>query len=464
MSSTHVLDSSSTTDHPHYDEYEDSGVDWLGEIPAHWKLARLRFFLEITPSKSEVRKLPEDMEVSFVPMESVKEEGGLDLSNTKQLEEVVDGYTYFRNGDVLVAKITPCFENGKGALARNLTNGVGFGTTEVHVLRPGEELDERYLFYATMSHPFRKVGESTMYGAGGQKRVSDDFIRNLQWPIPPLDEQRAIAAYLDRETERIDTLIEKKERLIELLEEKRTALISRVVTKGLDSDVEMQDSGVEWLGEIPAGWEVARLKFLAEVQSGIAKGKRYDEDVETVELPYLRVANVQDGFLNLDEVAEIEVAVDDVGRYLLQPGDVLMTEGGDYDKLGRGTVWTGDIDPCLHQNHIFAVRPRSIESEWIALITQAHYAKHFFIVQSVQSTNLASISMSSLQDLPVVVPTRSTRQAILDYVDRETERIDTLTHKVESAIDWLKEYRTALISAAVTGQIDVREERMDTHS
>ncbi len=448
----------SAATHARYDEYEDSGLDWLGEIPVHWDPIRLRFLLELSPSRSEVRDLSEDTEVSFVPMESVREEGGLDLGESKQLEEVVDGYTYFRDGDVLVAKITPCFENGKGALAADLTNEIGFGTTELHVLRPEEELGRRYLFYATMSHPFRKVGESTMYGAGGQKRVSDDFIRNLRWPIPPLDEQRAIATYLDRETERIDALIEKKERLIDLLEEKRTALISRVVTKGLDADVEMQDSGVEWLGEIPAGWDVARLKFLSEVQSGIAKGKRYDDNVETVELPYLRVANVQDGFLNLDEVSEIEVAVDEVRRYLLQSGDVLMTEGGDYDKLGRGTVWNGDIEPCLHQNHIFAVRPRSVESEWVALITQTRYAKHFFIVQSVQSTNLASISMSSLQDLPVVVPPRETRQAILDHVDRETERIDTLIRKVEAAIDRLKEYRTALISAAVTGQIDVRND------
>ena len=252
----------STSAHPTYGEYKDSGVVWLGEIPANWDPVRLRFLLELSPSKSEVGDLPEDRKVSFVPMESVEEEGGLDLGESKQLEEVVDGYTYFRDGDVLVAKITPCFENRKGALATNLTNGIGFGTTELHVLRPKEGLDERYLFYATMSHPFRKVGESTMYGAGGQKRVSDDFIRNLRWPIPSLDEQRAIAAFLDRETERIDALIEKKEQLIDLLEEKRTALISRVVTKGLDADVEMQDSGVEWLGEIPQHWQHNKPKFL----------------------------------------------------------------------------------------------------------------------------------------------------------------------------------------------------------
>ena len=134
-----------------------------------------------------------------------------------------------------------------------------------------------------------------------------------------------------------------------------------------------------------------------------------------------------------------------------------MTEGGDYDKLGRGTVWSGEIDPCLHQNHIFAVRPDSVGPEWIAAITRASYAKHFFILRSVQSTNLASISMSSLENLPVVCPPSQERSDILQYLDEQVDRIGNLIDAVKEAIDRLKEYRTALISAAVTGQIDVRD-------
>ncbi|WP_022836396.1 restriction endonuclease subunit S [Salisaeta longa] len=215
-------------------EMQDSGVEWLEKIPESWSTARLRFLLETSPSKTEVKDWDPETEVSFVPMESVGEGGGLDLSETKPLEDVVSGYTYFRNQDVLVAKITPCFENGKGALARDLENGVGFGTTELHVLRPGDNLDARFLFYTTMSHPFRKMGESTMYGAGGQKRVSDDFIQNLRWPIPPLAEQRAIATYLDRETARIDALVDKIRDGIARLKEYRTALVSAAVTGRID--------------------------------------------------------------------------------------------------------------------------------------------------------------------------------------------------------------------------------------
>jgi type I restriction enzyme S subunit len=199
-----------------YPAYRDSGVEWLGQIPAHWEAKRLKLVATLNPPASEVRSLPAETEVSFVPMEAVGEYGGLDLSATKQLGDVGSGYTYFRDGDVVVAKITPCFENGKGAHASGLANGIAFGTTELHVLRVTHELDERFLFYLTLSDAFRRLGEADMYGAGGQKRISESFVENFRSPLPPMSEQRAFAAFLDRETAKIDALVAKKERVIEL--------------------------------------------------------------------------------------------------------------------------------------------------------------------------------------------------------------------------------------------------------
>src|SRR5690606_12182304 len=139
------------------------------------------------------------------------------------IADVGSGYTEFEDGDVVVAKITPCFENGKGALASNLVNGAAFGTTELHVLRPSALRDCRFLFYVTISHLFRRAGEAEMYGAGGQKRVPPEFCKDLPAVLPPEDEQRAIADFLDRETAKIDTLVARKRMLIERLKEKRTA-------------------------------------------------------------------------------------------------------------------------------------------------------------------------------------------------------------------------------------------------
>jgi len=213
---------------------KDSGIEWLGDVPEHWHPIRLRYRARINPSRSELNGMPGDLEVSFVPMEAVHEYGGLTLSQTRPFAEVATGYTYFRDGDVLIAKITPCFENGKGSIAQDLVHGIGFGTTELHVLRPCPELDRRFLFYVTISHAFRHLGAAEMYGAGGQKRVPDDFIKDFRQPVPTLQEQRAIAAFLDRETARIDALIEKIRKSIDLLREYRTALITAAVTGKID--------------------------------------------------------------------------------------------------------------------------------------------------------------------------------------------------------------------------------------
>jgi type I restriction enzyme S subunit len=290
-------------------------------------------------------------------------------------------------------------------------------------------------------------------------KVSQGLIRAWSVVLPPAVEQRAIAACLDRETTRIDALVANKERLIELLQEKRTALITRAVTKGLDPSVPMKDSGVEWLGDIPAHWEIKPLKALSQLQTGLTLGKEYQNRSLTTRL-YLRVANVQDGYLDLDDIAEIEVPAADAARYELRKGDVLMTEGGDFDKLGRGHVWEGQVARCLHQNHIFAVRPRPelLIPRYLALAMSSGYGRAYFTATSKQSTNLASTNSTKLRNLPMPTPSVAEQGAVIAFLGIETARIDALITKVRGAIDRLKELRTALISAAVTGKIDVREE------
>lgn len=213
---------------------KDSGVEWLGGVPVHWEVKRGRFLHEINPRNGQASLLSAEDEVSFVPMEAVGEFGGLNLEQNKSLEEIGSGYTEFENGDVVIAKITPCFENYKGALANNLMNGVAFGTTELHVLRVGQRLDRNFLFYLSVSHVYRKMGESEMYGAGGQKRVPTEFIKDFRISLPPQTEQQAIAAYLDHETARIDQLTTKVEAAIARLTEYRQALITAAVTGKID--------------------------------------------------------------------------------------------------------------------------------------------------------------------------------------------------------------------------------------
>ncbi|MES2074275.1 MAG: type I restriction endonuclease subunit S [Pseudomonadota bacterium] len=437
-----------------YPAYKDSGVEWLGPVPAHWEVRRLCYAAALNPA---VRAgLPLSDEVSFLPMEAIGTDGSISTDLTRLVSEVRSGYSYFEDGDVVFAKVTPCFENGKGGVMSGLIGGVGFGTTELTVLRPNTETDNRFINYLLQCDRFRLFGAGAMTGAGGLKRVPDEFTRNFAASWPVLLEQRMIATHLDRETARIDGLVSRKTRFIELLREKRQALITHAVTKGLDPNAPMKDSGVEWLGDVPAHWDVTRLKFIANVQTGVAKGKD-NAGRDTVEVPYLRVANVQDGYLALDDVTTIEIPREDLARYRLQYGDVLMNEGGDFDKLGRGHIWKCEIDICIHQNHVFSVRPTKISSAWLNTFTGSTFAQFYFMTRAKQSTNLASISSTNIMELPIVLPPESEQQELLEHFARETNRIDTLISTSESSIELLKERRSALITAAVTGQIDLRE-------
>jgi len=414
-----------------YPAYKDSGVEWLGEIPAHWEVKRLKFCATLNPSPSATRGLSPETEVSFVPMEAVGAHGGLELSRTKSLADVGSGYTYFGDGDVVIAKITPCFENGKGALASGLTNGVAFGTTELHVLRARDAVDRKFLLYATLADAFRRLGEAEMYGAGGQKRVPEAFVENLKHPMPPSPEQRAIAAFLDRETARIDALVAKKERLMELLQEKRTALITRAVTKGLDPTVPMKDSGVEWLGEIPVHWEVKPLRWACFFQRG--------HDLPTDEREAGDVPVVSSSGASSSHSRAVAKAPGIVtGRYGTIGQFYLVTE--DYWPLNT-TLYTID----LHGNE-----PPFL---WYMLTNLAAQ----FVLNSLKSA-VPGVDRNDIHPTPTAVPPVVEQRAICKYLDGETARIDALVARVRDAINRLKELRTALISAAVTGKIDVREE------
>jgi type I restriction enzyme S subunit len=388
-------------------------------------------------------------------MEAIGEDGSLDLGRIRPVAEVRNGYSYFEDGDVTFAKVTPCFENGKGALMAGLEQSAGFGTSELTVLRPKANTDARFLNYVVQSEQFRQSGIGAMTGAGGLKRVPDDFTRNFKAPWPRTSDQERIANFLDEQTARIDTLIAEKVALLASLKEHQYSYASRLMTQGLNARVGFKASGYPELGDIPQHWEVKRLKFLGEVRSGIAKGKDHKEK-DVVSLPYLRVANVQDGYVDLKEVLEIDVGAHEVDRFLLHVGDVLMNEGGDNDKLGRGTVWQGQIQPCVHQNHVFAVRLHDLAmADWVARFTSTDPARTYFFLRSKQSTNLASINQGNVRELPVPMPPETERKAILYELARAVEANSVLRIHVEAHIDRLREYRSSLISAAVNGQLDI---------
>jgi type I restriction enzyme S subunit len=444
---------------PRYPKYKDSGEEWLGEVPGHW---------EIQPFKHQVER-------NDGGVWGDDPDGISDTIVLRSTEQTVDGK--WKLDDPALRKLSESEINGS-LLAENdllLTKSSGSSlhigkttlvTAEIAAMRccysnfmqrirVKPTFLPKLAWYVMNNDLARLQFDLLSNSSTGLANLNATMVGQIVVPVPPNPEQTQIATFLDCEIAKIDVSVAEQRRLMELLKEKRQAVVSHAVTRGLNPDAPMKPSGIDWLGDVPEHWKVMALKRIADVQTGVAKGKDHGNR-NTIAVPYLRVANVQDGYLDLETVATMDIPVEDLQRYALRPGDVLMNEGGDFDKLGRGHVWDGQIEPCITQNHVFAVRPRSVTSAWLNAITGSDFAQFYFMTRSKQSTNLASISSTNLMELPVVLPPESEQKSILAFIAEQSARFDTLTTEAQRAIDLLQERRTALISAAVTGQIDVR--------
>ena len=436
-----------------YTEYKCAEGNFLSHIPIEWNMVR-------------VSKLSNKITNGYVgPTRGLFVDQGVPYLQSLHIKSnrITFNPTYFvpaewssareksvlREGDVLVVQT--------GDVGQVACVPPEFAGANCHALIIISVKSERASGY------FLSLFLGSSFGASALKRIQTgalhphlncSAVRDIHIPVPSLEEQTKIVKFLDYETAKIDELIEQQQQLIALLQEKRQAVISHAVTKGLNPDVPMRDSGVEWLGDVPAHWTVVRLKHACTIQSGMPKGNR--PSAATIDMPMLRVANVQDGWLNLDDVHQIPVDRSQVKRYLLRDGDVLMNEGGDRDKLGRGVVWRGEVPSCIHQNHVFAIRPQSIEPDWLDAVTRADYAKYHFYRVAKQSTNLASISSSNVKETPLLVPPAEERQAILAHIQSMSAKNSGTIDLAERQCELLQERRAALISAAVTGKIDVR--------
>ncbi|MDB5854808.1 MAG: hypothetical protein JWR22_2849 [Herminiimonas sp.] len=421
-------------------------ADWLPPLPTEWRLKP--FFSVFSERVRPNVGLQENRVLSLSYGRIVKRDVE---SNYGLLPASFEGYNIVEPDDI-VMRLTD-LQNDQRSLRTGRVTERGIITSAYITVTASSNLNPRFAHYLLRGYDLAKL----FYRMGGGLRQSMKYgdLRRLPIVIPPPRVQHCIASFLDEKTARVDALIVEKERLIQRLSEYQYSYASKLMTKGMTSGVEFQQTSFPELGSIPKQWAVKRLKFLGDVRSGVAKGKDHGE-TDTISLPYLRVANVQDGYVDLTEVLEIEVAPCEAARYLLKKGDVLMNEGGDNDKLGRGTVWEEQIDPCIHQNHVFAVRLFDVSlAEWVARFTSTDAARSYFFLRSKQSTNLASINQSNVRELPVPLPPEEERLAILVEVRRSAAATANLLNHVKQHIDRLREYRSSLISATVTGQVDV---------
>jgi type I restriction enzyme S subunit len=443
-----------------YPAYKDSGVEWLGNIPAHWEVSPVYARYEVALGKMlDAKRVTGDSRGCYLRNIDVQ----WDVVNTNGLPEMdfapSERERYLlRPGDVLVCEGG---EVGRTAIWRGEI-AVCFYQKAIHRVRRRAEGESPRFFYYLM----KWLAQLGVLVAEGNPNTIDHLtavqLRHYRLQFAPRSEQLAIAAFLDQETARIDALVAKKERLIELLQEKRAALITRAVTKGLEPNVPMKDSGVEWLGEIPARWEVRRLKHLVKAQKGAIKTGPFGSQLQSSEMRAgeVKVYNQRsvldrdfsggENYISLEKFQEL-------AGFETFPGDLLITTRG---SIGRCAVLPeraerGILHPCLmrvqpDQSKIFTSFLEIQIEECSIVLEQLRYMSN--------ATTIDVIYSDSLKEAWLVLPPLSQQTAIADFNDRETARIDALVAKLHDAVDRLKELRTALISAAVTGKIDVRGE------
>ena len=375
------------------------------------------------------------MEVSFIPMDAVSTTGEVDVSRTIS-GDGVKNYSVFQNRDVVFAKITPCMENGKGGIVDDLKNGFGAGSTEFIVIRPDEQnvISEWIQLFLSQSS-YRLECKNHMTGSAGQKRVPPTFIAGTVIPVPSVDEQRRIIFRIEEMFSELDNSVSTLQKTKEQLAVYRQTSITSAYPM-------MTEENTKKLSEI------------SDITGGITKGRDLKQ-AQTIYLPYLRVANVQNGFLDLTEIKEIELKVDEKEKYLLKKGDVLYTEGGDRDKLGRGTVWNEEIPDCVHQNHVFRARvDKSIAiPEYVAYWSMGSYARTYFFRKGKQTVNLASINKTVLSNLELPIPDLATQEKVLAEIESRLSVCDSIEHTVDTALQQAEAMRQSILKQAFEGRL-----------
>ena len=431
-----------------YPKYKDSGIEWLGEVPEGWKVRKLKYVAHV-----EMGQSPESAFYNKVGNGVPFLQGNADFKEIYPQPQVwtTEGNKYSKKDDILISVRAPVGEinisDNRYAIGRGLT-----------ALRFSERFCFKYYYYLVTAakNYFDSISTGTTYSA-----ISTDDVKNISVIVPLLEKQLRIATFLDHKTTKIDKLIKKNETLVELLKEKRQAIISHAVTKGIPphpplekgewGDLKMKDSGIEWLREIPEGWEVKRLKYVANVNP-----EALIENINPAyELKYVDISNVgEEGLINKPEIMLFEDAPSRARRIIRQ-NDVIVSTVRTYLKA---IAYFSNPDSNLIVSTGFAVLR---VSDAVLPKLLYYFVRSDFFVESIMANSVGvsypAINSSVVAGLPILVPPKNQQSEIIKFLDKETKKYDDLMKKILSQIDALKEYRQALISNVVTGKVRVNE-------
>ena len=431
-----------------YDEYKDSGVAWIGEVPKHWEILRGKYVLKILSGfPFDSQKFEFEDNGVYMPLIRIRDINGSSTevyySGSYPIESVV------KTGEVLIG-MDGDFNISKWKGTNALLN------QRVCKLREDSSMNTHYAFYM-LSSPLKAINSVTY--ATTVKHLSVYDIYNAFIPVPPISEQAAISTYLDTHCAKIDNLISIQQKRIALLQELKQSVITHAVTKGLNPNVEMKQSGVEWIGDVPKHWEVCKLKHYSQVVLGkmlMTSPPKDSEGLYTLE-KYLKSKNVGwlQLFLDEDNIDEMWFNQYEKSIYKLQENDIVMNEGGD---IGKVSCWRGVDFDCYIQNSINKITAdynrvnAGFLCYWLYNLSSLGY---FWSI--VSQISIAHLTKEKLSNSPVVLPPISEQAAIASYLDHKCATIDTSISNAQHQIELLQEYKQSLITEVVTGKRKVTD-------
>lgn len=440
-----------------YDNYKDSGIEWLGEIPEHWKVKKLKFFANVVLGKMLTNEDKGDYSLrKYLRAKNIE----WHKPNVGDVKEM-----WFSSKELITFRIK------KDDLL--VSEGGEVGRT----CRWDNELEECYIQNSVHKVTIEQYGSSNyflnqfkMFGDRGHfdaivnkisiAHLTKEKLSDISFIFPPVEEQSAIANYLDHKTTQIVTLIAKKQQFISLLQEERTAVINQAVTKGLDPKAKMKDSGIEWLGEIPEHWEVKKLKLVFNPSKGltITKENLTDEGIQCVNYGEVHSKFGFELDTNINKLKCVDFSyLESNDRSLIECGDFVFADTSE-DIAGAGNfTYLKSKDKIFAGYHTIILKPiENLDSRFFAYEFDS-IPFRTQIRQSVKGVKVFSITQAILKNVSTWFPPKSEQKSISDFLTIETEKIDSIISKAKEEIELLKEYKTALISEVVTGKVDVRE-------
>lgn len=415
-----------------YDSYKGSGVEWIGEVPSHWTPCRFKDFMKLSTTASD--------SIHKIGLENIESATGRFIETNTEFE---GNGVEFKKDSIVYGKLRPYLQ--KVWLADLDGNAVG----DFFVFNANSNSYPLYLKYLMLSDGFTKEADGSTFGAK-MPRVSSDFILTLHFCLPPLTEQTAIANYLDKKCSEIDNVISAQQNRIALLQELKQSVITHAVTKGLDSNVEMKDSGVEWIGEVPTCWNVMPIKHVAKTNSGSTpkniKGKSNDESI----IKWVRTTDLSDMADYVYDSSEYlsKAEFGSASCPWLPKHTVVVAMYGGAGTIGKTGIL--GIDATINQA-LCSLETTSIE----------HYKYLFYTVKALRpywmklaasSRKDPNISQDIIRNMKVVVPSYIEQEDIVDYLDRRCSSLDNSISKAQHQVDLLQEYKQSLITEVVTGK------------